>query len=70
MGLSLGRQGVSLVTLAVAAIHRGSAGPAEIFHLWLALTGVIFTVYYVTRLFRRGVTLVRGLHRRPADDRG
>ncbi|HTD33216.1 MAG TPA: M50 family metallopeptidase [Candidatus Elarobacter sp.] len=67
---SLGRQGVSLVTLALGAVHRGHAGPMELFQLWLALTGVIFTVYYATRLFRRGVTLVRGLHARTADDRG
>ncbi len=67
--LSLGRQGVSLVTLALAAVRRGHAGPMELFQLWVALAGVFFTLYYATRLFRRGVTLVRTLRARPAGER-
>jgi putative peptide zinc metalloprotease protein len=69
LGLGLGKQAVSLVVMSLAAIHRGSAGPADLVHLWIALTSVIFTVYYAIRLFRRGVTLVRGLRTRGADDR-
>jgi hypothetical protein len=67
LGLSLGRQAVSLVTMSIAAIHHGSAGPADLLRLFITLMGVTFTLYFATRMFRRGVTLVRGLRKLSAE---